>query len=69
MFLKIVTLTEGVSAGLFLAVVRTLASNEARGVARRRPGSTGFNILPSQLNLNGYPFKKRQLSSRLGSTL
>ena len=39
-----------------------------RGVARRRLGSTGFNI-SSQLNLNEYPFKKKQLPSRLGSTL
>ena len=29
-----------------------------RGGTRRRHGSTGFNILSSQLNLNGHPFKK-----------
>ena len=28
------------------------------GVARRRPGSTGFNTILSELNVNGYPFKR-----------
>ena len=27
-------------------------------VARRRPGSTGFNIFSSELSVNGYPFKR-----------
>ena len=29
-----------------------------RGVARRRPGSTGLNIFSYELNMNGYPFKR-----------
>ena len=29
----------------------------SRGVARRWPGSTGFSIFSSELNVNGYPFK------------
>ena len=28
------------------------------GVARRRLGSTGFNIFSSELNVNGYLFKR-----------
>ena len=29
-----------------------------RGVTRKRLGSTSFNIFSSELNVNGYPFKK-----------
>ena len=32
--------------------------SQSKGVARRRPGSTGFDIFSSELNVNGYSFKR-----------
>ena len=32
--------------------------SQSKGVVRRRPGSTGFDIFSSELNVNGYSFKR-----------
>ena len=39
-------------------ITRLQETCHCRVIARRIPGSTGFNIFPSELNASGYLFKK-----------
>ena len=39
-----------------------------RSVARRRLGSTGINIFSSELNVNGYSFRRSNFIINKGST-
>ena len=42
---------------------------DIRDVARRKPGSTDFNIFSSELNVNGYPFKRSKSLLNKGQPL
>ena len=52
------------------SILTGINSLENRGVmTRRTPGSTGFNIFSSELNVNGYPFKRSKSLLNKGQLL